>query len=250
VVWRHPEGRLRLSADDVHVWVADLDLARSRDPALDSTLSPEELLRGERFRRPRDRARFVASRGVLRRLLAGYLALPAHALRFTSGPHGKPALSEKSNALDLRFNASRRGEVALYAFALGREVGVDVERVDTGFATREVAERFFSVSEVETLRRLSDEEQIEAFFNCWTRKEAYLKAVGTGLSTELDSFDVSLAPGAPAALLRAAGGHAETARWTLHALRPNPGSVGALAFESGPTELSLWRFPPRAWLTI
>ena len=237
-VWRRPSGRPSLRPDDVHLWVAELDGAGD----LVDVLSPDELERAERYRHPTDRARFVACRGVLRGLLASYLDRSPRAVRFAYGRQGKPTLDMESSTLDLRFNASRRGNLALYAVASGRDVGVDLEPVDPTFATREVAERFFSPREVEALRALPEVQQTEAFFHCWTRKEAYLKALGTGLSIPLDSFDVSLAPGAPPAILDARGAAAAATHWSVHALDPAPGIVGALAVESGPTRLACWRW--------
>jgi 4'-phosphopantetheinyl transferase len=238
--WQRPPESLSLRAGEVHVWLADLDVEQSTRRSLIATLSPDERRRARGYRRANDGARFSVSRGVLRQILSVYTGLPPKLVRFVYGPNGKPALADEPGPGDLRFNLSRRGATALVAVARGRDVGIDLEPVDPAFATREVAERFFSPCEIETLGALPEPQQTEAFFQCWTRKEAYLKALGTGLTTPLDSFDVSLAPGAAPAILRACG--TAPARWSVHSLEPAPGVVGALAVENGPIRLASWRW--------
>lgn len=132
--------------------------------------------------------------------------------------------------------------MALFGLSYGREIGVDLEYIRSGFAEEQIAERFFSAQEVRVLRALSKDVQHEAFFNCWTRKEAYIKAKGEGLSMPLDRFDVSLAPGEPAALLSASGDEQELSRWALRELSPAPGFVGAVAAEGQDWELKCWEW--------
>ena len=238
--WQRPPEDLVLRADEVHVWLADLDVEQSTRASLIATLSPDERRRARGYRSAKDGARFSVSRGVLRQILSVYSARAPKLIRFAYGRNGKPGLADERGPDDLRFNLSRRGATALFAVARGRDVGVDLEPVDPTFATREVAERFFSPCEVETLGALPEVQQTEAFFQCWTRKEAYLKALGTGLSTPLDSFDVSFSPGVAPAILRARG--IEPTRWSVHALEPAPGVVGALAVDNGPIRLASWRW--------
>jgi 4'-phosphopantetheinyl transferase len=143
----------------------------------------------------------------------------------------------------LRFNASHSNALALYAVAREREVGIDLEFVREDFAGFEIAERFFSPREVSALRALPEGERVEAFFDCWVRKEAYIKARGEGLSHPLHTFTVSLTPGEPAALLHTEGDSREAARWSLVGLYPCEGYRAALASEGGPPSLSCWRWP-------
>jgi 4'-phosphopantetheinyl transferase len=180
------------------------------------------------------RNRFVAARALLRDLLAGYLAEPPAAIRFAYNEWGKPALAPGFAALDVRFNLSHSQDLALYAFALEREVGVDLELIRGDFANERLAENFFSPAEVAALRALPREHQARGFFNCWTRKEAYVKARGQGLSIDLKSFDVSLAPGEEARFLRG-----EDCRgWSLASLAPADGWVAALATHGTPTRIA------------
>jgi 4'-phosphopantetheinyl transferase len=170
---------------------------------------------------------------MLRRLLGGFLGLEPERVELRYGPHGKPCVE------GLRFNLAHSHELALYAFSRGRELGVDLERIRPLRDAAAIAERYFSAEENAVLRSLPEIQRHEAFFRCWTRKEAYLKALGDGLARPLDSFDVTLAPGEPARLLRVQGAPDEAARWSLLHLDPAPGFVGALAAEGpwGSTQL-------------
>lgn len=159
-------------------------------------------------------------------------------LRFSYGPFGKPELSEKSEGDWLRFNLTHSHGLALYAFSNQRELGVDIEHIDAKIAIEEIAERFFTRWEAESLRKIPENWQPKAFYSCWTRKEAYLKAKGTGLSMPMDRFEVSLAPGQSAALLSCDGDPEETSRWSLWDLEPRPDYAAALCAEgSGGLEL-------------
>ena len=216
----------RLSPDEVHVWSADLD--RLPEAELGEALSADERERARRFRFDRDRRRFTTARGLLRRLLGRYLGRDPAGLRFAYGPRGKPSLGEGHG---LRFNVSHSGGLALLAFAWDRELGVDVEEEREVREAADIARRYFSPREEEELRRLREDQRQAAFFRCWTRKEAFIKATGDGLSRPLDAFDVTLRPGEPARLLRVAGEPEAESRFWLEDLRPAPGFAGALAVE-------------------
>ena len=215
-----------IATDEVHVWSADLD--RIPEGLLREPLSADEQERGRRFHFERDRRRFVATRGLLRRLLGRYLGLDPCRLRFGYGPRGKPFLAGED---ELRFNVSHSGGLALLAFARGREVGVDVERERPVPEAEDIARRYFSPREEAELRRLREGEWTAAFFRCWTRKEAFIKATGDGLSRSLDAFDVTLAPGEPARLLRVEGEPEAARRFWIEDVSPAPGFAGALAVE-------------------
>ena len=181
----------------MHVWRAALDVPESQVRSLWDTLTADERQRAEHYVFEKDRTHFVVARGLLRVLLGRYLRQDPPHLRFTYGPHGKPALATDTGGGALRFNVSHSHGLALYAITRGREVGVDVERIRPEVAQEKIAERFFSPREVTLLRALPAPLQATAFFACWTRKEAYIKATGEGLTLPLDQFDVSLLPGEP-----------------------------------------------------
>jgi 4'-phosphopantetheinyl transferase len=225
--------QFKLAGGAVHLWRAVLEQEPERLAALAATLAPEEQARAARFYFPRHRAHFIAARGLLRELLARYLAAPPAALRFTYGPYGKPALAAECATADLHFNVSHSGGQALYAVAHGRAVGVDIEEIKPDNWNLTIAQHFFSAREQAALQALPSHLQTQAFFNCWTRKEAYLKATGAGLTLRLDAFDVSLAPGEPAALLRNEDDPQAVHRWSLQELDVGDGYAAALAVAVG-----------------
>lgn len=229
--WSLPPKTLTLGRDEVHVWRASLDGPEARAGELLAVLDPEERKRAERFRFRKDGERFVVARGTLRTLLGLYLDKRPSEVSLSYGSYGKPALGHESGAHPVRFNLSHSNALSLYAFAVGREVGIDVEYVRAGLASEEISERFFSAGEVAALRALDPGFKTEAFFNCWTRKEAYIKARGEGLSHPLHRFAVSMVPGEPAALLSADGDSEEVSRWSLRELKPAPGYAAALVVE-------------------
>ena len=205
------------------MWRTRLEQSAEMQESYLRTLAEDERVRANRFHFDQHRRHFVVARGFLRSLLARYLDTTPEAVRFAYGPYGKPILDGESS---LRFNASHSGDWAVYAFVQDHEVGIDVEHIKKDFETEGIAERFFSAGEVETLNTLAAEERPAAFFRCWTRKEAYIKAIGSGLSHPLDSFDVTLAPGEPAAISRV------EELWSLFDLDVAPDYAGALAVAS------------------
>ena len=241
--WESPPFQpLLLGNSDIDVWRAALDLSPLRLQSLQQILTADEQGRAERFCFQKDREYFIVARGLLRTILALYLDIEPAQLRFCYNPYGKPALSAQSGGQDLHFNLSHSHGLALFAIGRGREVGVDIERILPELVNEQIPERFFSPGEVATLRELPDELQPAAFFNCWTRKEAYIKAKGEGLSLELNQFEVSLAPGEPAALLRIDGNPQEAARWWLQDLNPGFGYAAALAAEGHRGRLRYWQW--------
>jgi 4'-phosphopantetheinyl transferase len=234
---------LVLGCDEVHVWRATLDQTPAQIQSFRHNLAADEQARAERFHFERDCGHFIVARGVLRAILGGYLKRAPECLSFCYSSHGKPALAGESDGAAIRFSVSHSHGVALYAVTRGREVGIDLERIRSDLAIAEIAGRFFSRQEVAMLQTLPTEAQREAFFHCWTRKEAYLKARGEGLSLPLDQFDVSLAPGEPAAILGAQPDPSEASRWSLQELTPAPGYVAALAVKGQSWRLACWEWP-------
>jgi 4'-phosphopantetheinyl transferase len=240
--WEAAPPQVHAAHEEVHVWRASCSLPAEVMRALRGLLSEDEAARADRFRFARDRDDFTVARGGLRVILGRYTGRAPGSLRFIYSPYGKPSLDEGAGGVALRFNLSHSGGVALYAVTVGREVGVDVEQVREEMDCVGVADRFFSANEVKVLQSLAPEARTRAFFDCWARKEAYIKARGEGLSLPLDSFDVSLAPGEPAALLRTRGDAAEAARWTLRELSAGRDYAAALAVEGGGWRLRCWRW--------
>lgn len=240
VLWSPPPRTVRLAQGDVHVWRAALDLAPSGVEKLRRTLSPDELGRAVRLLAPEARARFIVARAVLRDVLARYAGRDPAELEFGLRPGGKPFWVPGSGAVGLEFNLSHSRGMALYAFTLGGQVGVDVELVRSGLDYMRIAGRFFSAAEAAALGELPPALRAAAFFRCWTRKEAYIKARGEGLAIPLASFAVALAPDEPPALLDVPGHPSEVDRWTFLPLPPVAGYAAALAAEGKGLRLRSW----------
>lgn len=238
-----------LLANEIHLWYAWLDQPAERVQELAQTLSLDEAARAARFHFERDQRRFIVGRGLLRIILGQYLDVVPAQIQFRYGLYGKPSLvgqvGTRSVSYDLQFNLAHSGEVALYALAWDYPIGVDVEHIRPIPDLDQIVERFFSRQERITLRSLPPEQRQTAFFNGWTRKEAYLKALGDGLARPLDEFDVSLAPGQPAQLLGVAGDPAEAAGWFMEAVTPLAGYVGAVVAPA--IEGQTWRVQCREW---
>ena len=227
------------AAREVHVFCASLDAAGEEEAV--GVLSADERARASRFHFERDRRHFRVARGLLRRLLGLYLDLDPGAIRFAYGPAGKPTLLSPGG---LHFNLSHSGGVAVLAFARDRALGVDVERERPVPELDSIALRYFSAQEGADLRVLAEPERTRAFFRCWTRKEAFIKATGEGLTRALDAFDVTLAPGERARLRRVEGDPEAPERWWLEDLEPPAGFAAALALEGRPDRVARWTIKP------
>jgi 4'-phosphopantetheinyl transferase len=206
--------------------------------SLDGLLNDDEKARAVRLAPGSHRNHFIAARGILRSILGLYLERPASSIEFTYDQTGKPRLIQRGTSPSMRFNVSHSQGLAVYAFACHRELGVDVEAIRTDLTTNELAERYFSSKEVAEIRSFPSSYRNEAFFVCWTRKEAYLKARGDGLAVPLDSFDVSLAP-TDSAELRSD----DSLRWTLRSFRPAQTHVAAVVAEGKDWNLELVDWP-------
>jgi 4'-phosphopantetheinyl transferase len=240
--WVAPAGAHVLAANEVHVWRARVSQAEDCLPELMQILTPDERGRAARFRFAVDRQRCILGRALIRIILGHHLRRPSHELAFAYNAFDKPRLADTRDS-GLQFNISHSGEWLLIALAQGRILGVDVERMREDMVTREIAERFFSATECGALASLPAEEQCDAFFACWTRKEAYLKARGDGLSLPLDQFDVAFVPGVDARLLATRHDPAEVNRWSLCALDVGPGHKAALVVEGTGWALKLLEWP-------
>lgn len=225
--WKNFPEKASLQEDEAHVWTVFLPELASRQETLARILSTDERDRAGRFQFPRDAQNYTLSHGALRIILSGYVNLPPSALRFAYNSQGKPEIAGAMPAGRIHFNLTHSCDLAMVAIANGGPIGIDVEKLKAPLADAQVAS-FFSPGEIAVLRSLSPSTRTEVFFHCWTRKEAYLKARGDGLSFPLHRFEVSLAEPPPEDWLRVEGHAEEGKRWRLFSLKPAPGYLAAL----------------------
>jgi 4'-phosphopantetheinyl transferase len=224
--WLIPAAIPGRAGNEVHVWRASLDLDSNKLFCLEETLGQDERARAERFNSERARNHFVAARGILRNLLGRYLESPPQSIQFCYGSNGKPSISRSTAGHPLRFNLSHSHGLVLIGITHKREIGMDVELIRPEVAGEEIARRYFSQKEFEELSRLPMGMKAAGFFRCWTRKEAYIKARGEGLSIPLKSFSVSLEDSVQEVLR--SPDHME---WCLQSLEPQSDYAGAVVAE-------------------
>jgi 4'-phosphopantetheinyl transferase len=233
--WNSPSENPRAAPDEVHVWRVDLNQPPGVVLTLRQSLAPDELARAKRFVLDKDRRRFIAGRAALRNILSRYLNTEPTLVRFVYNQRGKPQLAPElryaCSDSELCFNLSHSGELALVAVVLGRQVGIDVERLDPTVDRELLARGSFTPREQARLAALPKPLQLSAFFAGWTRKEAFLKACGRGLSIPLDQVEVSSIPGEPPLLLRAESDPAEPGHWSLHDIQVDCDYAAAIVVE-------------------
>jgi 4'-phosphopantetheinyl transferase len=234
------DAPLSLPENEVQLWRADLEAISSDESRWQKILSPDEATRASRFHFPKDRQHFVAARALLRMILAGYLSSEPGNLKFSYSTNDKPSLSPVYADSRVTFNVSHSGGIALFAFSRRRDIGVDVEQVRRNFDVEAIARRFFSAHEQSQLFDLPPEERVDAFFRCWTRKEAYIKATGDGLSLPLTQFDVCLDSGNIDALVATRPDRSEAERWRLREVSAGPGYLAALCVRGRDWRLNDW----------
>jgi 4'-phosphopantetheinyl transferase len=240
--WPAGPARPDLQPDQLHVWVASLAPAPDRLRELSAVLAPDELDRAARFRFDVHRNRFIAGRGILRLLLARYLDAEAASLGFTYSSHGKPSLAGSARHALLQFNLAHSGDLALLAVTRVGPIGVDVEEIREVKEVDDLVARFFSVRESALFQGLPAAEKPAAFFNLWTRKEALLKATGDGITGGLNRVEVTFLASETARLLALNGVAADAEPWTLEALHPQAGAVGAVALRARNVSVTCWRW--------
>ncbi len=240
IEWPTAPSDLTIEAGAVHVWAWDFKCSDEELKRHIALLSLEEQARMRRFYFERDRVRYAVSHSVLRRVLGYYLDLHPTLVSFTTNKFGKPKIIPTLNLFNLRFNLSHTNRMALLAITSDLEVGVDLEELR--FVEAEIAERYFSERERIDLGLLAKTEWLQGFYNCWTRKEAILKAEGIGLNVKLDAFDVTLRPGDFVEMLGFKPAAGLTTSWHLSELRPGLGFVGALATSAAPKALACFHF--------
>ncbi len=224
--------------EGVHLWTSKLDVAPAQLARLEPMLSPDEHARAMKYRSTRDGGRFLVRRAMLRAGLGGLLGVAPHRIGFRYGPAGKPYLWEPSGARVLRFSLAHSDGLAVFGCTLGRALGIDLERAEEHADLSDVATACFSPREQATLAALPRPAQTAAFYRCWTRKEAYVKAIGSGLGAPLDDFDVACGVDEPPALLRVGWQPSERTRWRMEALSLRPGYIGALVVGRRSSELA------------
>ncbi len=237
-----PPEKPVLSADQVHIWRAFLQQPLAIVEYCGQWLAEDERGRAARFHFDKDRNHFVIARGVLREILSQYLHVGPDVVKFIYNDQGKPHLANEVGQEGIQFNLSHSGDYALCAVTLCPAVGIDIELIRPEFGGAEIANKFFSTSEISDLQTLAPEEQSNAFFACWTRKEAFIKGDGKGLSIPLDQFDVTLKPGQPARLLRTQWDNTVAARWSLKQLNVHPDYAATLAVEGTNIKIEKWKW--------
>ena len=242
VTWSPPPDDLGLHEHQVDIWRVTLDLLNDSINSLESSLSADESLRASRFHFQVDRDRFLIAHGCLRGILARYLGCEPHLINFKTGDYGKPVLVSDAG---FEFNLSHSGEYALIAVSRRHKLGIDVERIRAEIELERIASRYFSPGEFSELMALPPDQRDIGFFNCWTRKEAYIKAQGLGLSLRLDSFDVSLTPSGSTILRATRPEPQEADHWTLLSINVAPGYAGALAVRGPGLEFRYWDWNAR-----
>ena len=242
-VGRPPNSFPALSPQQVHLWRIRLDRPPAAHAVLAECLSPEEQRRAERFVRDQDRQRFIVSHAALRMILGQYLGLPPGRVEMEVAAGGKPSLAPSPGLLPLRFNLSHSEERALVGITLDQRIGVDVEHWRAVVDAENIVKRYFSVGERTRWQTLAEDERRDAFFRGWTRKEAYLKARGVGLSAGLDQFDVSLVPGQPTRLVEGGETNHTATPWQVYDVSPGRGYSAAFAVEGEIETASLFDWP-------
>ena len=219
----------QLGLEEIHLWAIPLFPSTNVSPYDWAKLCQQEIERAKRFHFEEHRARFVQSHAFLRRVLARYTGNSPVDIAFNVGPFGKPTLAGNPLPSAIEFNLSHCDQFALLGVTSGNPIGVDVETVRPMPDIDQMSRQFFSKAEYETLASTPEHQKDLAFFNCWTRKEAMIKAIGSGLSIPLDSFEVTLVPGEHARLLQLDGDEQASSAWHLRHLELAPNVVGALA---------------------
>jgi 4'-phosphopantetheinyl transferase len=242
ILWKLPPSDPRLIPGEILVLAASLELPPARLRELTGLLSEDERARASRFHFAHHRNRFIAARGTLREILERLLEVEAGRFTFSYDDAGKPRLAGPAAARRVQFNLAHSDSLAVYALGAESDLGVDVERLRPVPEAEQIASRFFSLREAACLRSLPRPQQTEAFFRCWTRKEAYLKAVGQGLSGPLSRIEVSLLPEEPARFVRIGQDPQAPAIWRLHSLIPAHGYIGALAVKNRAAQASCWKW--------
>jgi 4'-phosphopantetheinyl transferase len=247
--WSTPSGEQDLDHAKVHLWLATIENDPSSTARMLALLPGDEQSRAAGYKHQGARLRFITARGLLRTVLARFTGSSPDSLLFSYSAKGKPFLPVPRAGNAIHFNIAHSGELVLCGITIGRRIGVDIETTAKRPDLMKIAHRYFAPAEVTELESLPMEQRIPAFFCCWTRKEAYLKAIGEGISYGLDCFEVSAHPDKPARLIRDCQNPDETTRWRLEDIDTGPGYRAAIAVEGGEWKLKTWKWHPADWLS-
>lgn len=240
--WRCAVPEELISANEVHIWRMFINIVNFQKLSLLETLSDDELTRAEQFRFEKDQKRFIIARGVLRIILGHYLRKKPYELHFNYTSHGKPVLATDNGCDTISFNLSHSDEITLYAVTRKRKIGIDIEHIKDNFDVRQVAQRFFSPGEISSLDKIHKHKQSELFFQYWTRKEAFIKATGEGVSFPMEQCDTTLLSGDVLSPITLVDNNGEDCCWYGQDLFPGHGYVAAIAVEGDDYDLSCWDF--------
>ncbi|MGF1540673.1 MAG: 4'-phosphopantetheinyl transferase family protein [Pleurocapsa sp.] len=230
-MWQIPPDKLVLAQHETYVWRANLNLTTAEITQLTEILAEDERIKADQFRFAQHQQRYVAARGILRKILGCYLNLSGDAIQFEYNSRGKPEIADSLNAINLQFNVSHSQDFALYGITCDRRIGIDLEYLRDLDDADKIARRFFAPTESALVASLTGDEQKRVFFQFWTAKEAYLKAIGSGLAGGLDTVEIALKPQAIALL--AVGETSENhANWSLVPFIPQPNYIATLATET------------------
>ena len=241
-VWQTPSHPLPLLPQDIHIWKISLRPPRRWLPKLWDLLNGEEQHRAQRYKTQTLQDTFVTARGTLRLILQRYLHLDAAHIRFARGAHGKPYVSDPATSPPLTFNLTHSRDLALLAIAANRQIGIDIEHYGRTANYPGMINRICSPPEQTFLNDLPPEEQQKIFLTCWTRKEAYVKALGQGITFSLKSITVSLDKSKPPGILHVQGKENEALRWSMRELYPDPDYAATLVGEGNNWTHSCWEW--------
>jgi 4'-phosphopantetheinyl transferase len=226
--------------NEVHVWRVLLDVTTIEFESLLGFLSVDELARAGRFHFDSDRKRFIVARGILRKILGHYLEKNPNDILFEYTPHGKPALAPGSGEEKICFNLSHSAAIALYAITRDRKIGIDIEHIRNDMEEDLIARKFFSQVEINSLEKMDKNKRAELFFQYWTRKEAFGKATGVGISFPMEQYDVSSITRNILSPVILSGNNGERSCWHIRDLYPGEGYAAAIAIEGSDGDISCW----------
>ncbi len=242
--WQEAPTHPILQNDEVHLWCADLNVPENTYKMLAKYLNNEEQNRAARFIREQDRSHFIAARGILRNILSRYINIAPHNIEFEYGEKGKPSLILEQNQRKIYFNLAHSNHLAIYAITSINHLGIDIEYSKRNIEALDIAERFFSKNEIASLRVLPSAEQLSGFYKIWTRKEAFVKAIGVGLSHPLDQFSVDGSLDKSAIKLHTQNPSIKN-DWYIYNVAISQEYVAALSLEDSNITMLKWR-----WQTV
>lgn len=230
-MWQLAPLNLNLELNEVHIWLVDLDFNLDLVDQLNNILCEDEQIKARKFRFEYLQNRFITTRANLRIILSKYLTISPQNIVFNYGEKGKPSLVKNINPEAIEFNVSHSENLALYSFIKQKKIGIDIEKIRDNCEVENLAQRFFTNNEYQIISRLRGRKQLQAFFQAWTSKEAYLKATGEGLGGGLDKIEINLENEARKILSIKDNQHL-LENWTLHKIDINQDYIATLALEN------------------